>query len=159
MSRPILSQVEPSCRSKLSAPLHPSPMHIPNPLSEYYSLLCSYAIFEQFKILLHYSPQRPTVGLSSVQTRTFLGANLPFTPSKLPLWTILSLTPCNLLITNQLLFLYKTMNILYKFTQNHTYFIYSFLRISEKYLEFPKNSSIFVPKNDKDENNIQKYIG
>ena len=34
-----------------------------------------------------------------------------------------------------------------------------FLRFSEKYLEFPKFSAIFVPKNNKDENNIQKYIG
>ena len=34
-----------------------------------------------------------------------------------------------------------------------------FLRFSEKYLEIPKNSTIFVPENDKDENNIQKYIG
>ena len=114
LSRPILSQVEPSCRSKLSAPLHPSPMHIPNPLSEYYSLLCSYAIFEQFKILLHYSLQRPTLGLSSVQTRAFLGANLPFAPSKLPLWTILSLALPNPLIINHLQFFNKTMNNVYK---------------------------------------------
>ena len=33
------------------------------------------------------------------------------------------------------------------------------LRFSEKHLEIPKNSTIFVPKNNKDENNIQKYIG
>ena len=35
----------------------------------------------------------------------------------------------------------------------------AFLRISEKYLEFPKNSTIFVPKNNKNKNNIQKYTG
>lgn len=35
----------------------------------------------------------------------------------------------------------------------------AFLRFSEKYLEFPNNIAIFVPKNNKDENNIQKYIG
>ena len=35
----------------------------------------------------------------------------------------------------------------------------SILRFSEKYLEIPKNSTKFVPKNNKDENNIQKYIG
>ena len=35
----------------------------------------------------------------------------------------------------------------------------SILRFSEKHLEIPKNSAIFVPKNNKNENNIQKYIG
>lgn len=34
-----------------------------------------------------------------------------------------------------------------------------YFRFSEKYLEFPNNLAIFVPKNSKDENNIQKYIG
>ena len=35
----------------------------------------------------------------------------------------------------------------------------SILRFFEKHLEIPKNNTIFVPKNNKDENNIQKYIG
>ena len=35
----------------------------------------------------------------------------------------------------------------------------SVLRIFEKYLEIPKKQTIFVPQNNKDENNFQKYLG